>query len=466
MTRTRNATFHGTTGPEADVDAKDYARVPLEAQQDFNRLYDLVTGENGVSSSDTIIHNGESGRGSLLGFPLHAQTLERTLRLWVPAASDPATIVSTYGGDVVIGARPLFIPQGEYSQKFAMRFSQLANPLVWRILDSGGAVVDEGDMAPDDSGEGELYTVTFGSSQFAAPGRYYLEISTDIDNASNNSIMRRVKIWPGRFNPNYSPDTTFLFNGGNSPFPVPVAGAGVPVDVETIHDEMLVAQYAHAGWLLSKFNRNLNAFWEYVRGVPVPGNAALANADTSDTNPTTSRFWANTRAGFASEPLIEVPIFGEFIGAFRKSNGASVVDSAHPPTEGMLDYFAPYPVDLAASTGHKMTCYLPDFRTSTSDFKVAPLFVNENGKGTPTNWECRVLTPAGGSAWVNLTQLGSTRYYVPDNADGAVLNALPAVPFTPDDENEIALQMRNLAGGAAYTHGEIALVGWEAYFDS
>lgn len=400
MTRSRNTAFRGITPPESDVDVKAYQRVLLECVQDFHRLFDVCTGENAISSFDTILHNGDGGAGSLLGVPII-----NTCVLKVPFLEDAST-ANVYGGDLYIYAFPAFIPQGEDFYELVLEF---ASPDVdLEVLDMAGASYYGGLVPSDYDGSRHRWRL-----QFAGTGeRLLFAFRKNIENRGDIPI-RHVRMYSTRLNADVAPRLSS--STGENPFDVPAAGSGLPADtatgVEILHDEMLVAQYALAGRIVTVLNRNLNAMWEYITGSPVPGNDEVTNADSGASNPATSRFMAHTRAPFTSEPLVEWPIFAEGAGCCRVDNGAFCVDNANPGTDGVLDWHVPYPRDLAATTGHQVRVFIPDFPTSPARFKVLAIFINESGKGTPANWEARVTTVSGSSAWVFVTRVGTTDFW-------------------------------------------------------
>jgi hypothetical protein len=447
VTRTRNTAFRGITPPECDVDVKAYQRVVLESVQDFNRLYDVCTGENGVSSVDTILHNCDGGAGSPLGVPII-----NTYVGFKPWLEDAST-ANLYGGDLYIYGFTAFIPQGETAYELVLEFA--SDDVDLEVLDLTGASY-YGGLVPGE------YASTAGGTmrhrwllQFQGTGERLIFLFRKTIETEGDIPIRHVRMYPARLAADVAP--RLASSTGENPFPVPVPASGLPADaatgVEIIHDEMCVAQYALPGRVLTVLNRNLNAMWEYITGSPVPGNDEVTNADTSSTNPTTSRFMAHTQSEFASEPLVEWPLFAEGVGCSRVDNGAFCCDNVNPPTDGVLDWHVPYPRDVAATTGHQIRLRLPDFPTASSQLKILALFVNESGKGTPGNWEARVTTGAGSSAWVFVTQVGSTNLWTAE---------LTAVPFTADINNNIALETRNLA--SAFVFGELAFKGWSGFF--
>lgn len=450
MTRNRNTAFRGITPPESDVDVKAYQRVLLECAQDFNRLYDVCTGENSISGFATILHNGDGGAGSLLGVPIINTYVGK-----LPWLEDAST-ANLYGGDLYIYAFPAFIPQGETFYELVLEF---ASPEVeLEVLDMSGNNYYGGFIPSDygDGGGGANFRHRW-RLQFLGTGERLLFAFRKNIEQSGDIPIRHVRMYPTRLNADVAPRLTS--STGQAPFDVPAAGSGLPADtatgVEILHDEMLVAQYALAGRIVTVLNRNLNALWEYITGSPVPGNDEVTNADSGATNPATSRFMAHTRAPFTSEPLIEWPVFAEGVGCCRVDNGAFCVNNVNPGTDGVLDWHVPYPRDLAATTGHQVRVFIPDFPVSPARFKVLAIFTNENGKGTPGNWEARVTTVAGSSAWVFVTQIGTTNFWQAE---------LTSVPYSSDAINNVALETRNLVG--PYTFSEFAFVGWAGFFTS
>lgn len=438
MTRTRNGSPLGTKTYEGDVDATIFRRVLLEIVQDFHAVEDIVTGEHSPTVPPvvaTMNHDGTAGRGSLLGIPIVNQSIN--VRVGLSTADQ-----LTFGSVVYLLAAPVFVASGETF--FAVEVDAgVDTGLTLEVYDSAGALASEMPLSRHDDGTHRCWQgiVTTGAV-------YTFAIRCRIDGFWN-LVGWRI----------FAPRLTELAGAplfgqdGNLLMPVPTAPAGECMNIETIHDQMIGDNYALAGWVVNKLNRNIAALWEALTGAPIDGHASVTNGDSASTDPVTSRFIAHTRAGtdLVSEPLVDFPVLCEAWGAVRKSTGAPMVNDLSPPTVGLTTWFAPFPVDTSSSRGRIMGVYIPDFPNGAfTTLKMHVLCISEAAKGVPTNWQVRGSTSVASTPFVALTQLGSTKFYVATTA---------AVDFTPDAINQLSLEMQQ-SPASGFVFGELQVLGW------
>lgn len=464
MTRTRNGTFSGLSIFDGDIDAPMFGRALKEIDQDLNTVYDRITGDNSPGSAPVIQvmdHSGVANSGSLLGIPLINYVAP--FSAW--SLGMPAADTATYGGDFYVIACPIFVPAGETTYALEVISAEESDfGFFVSIYDTTGALItEEAQMSYD-----ETISSYVAYPQFVTTGAlYYLFVRARVDDTTSNLSFRGCLMYPSR---PLTPTTQPVFQEGaaqggtDNPIPVPSATAysaygGAPTAVaagsiafETIHDAMFTDDYAIAGWIPTTLNLNIDAVYEALLGAPVDGNATVTNADSGSTDPATSRFIAHTQAGFGNEPKVDYPVMAEPVGCCL-TTGDFMTDNTVPPVVGLLTRYAPFPRAVTESVGHALRLMMPDFQAA--DLRFSFLFVQAPGKGTPTNWQVRVKNVTSGvsSSLVSLTQLGTTPFYV-----ATVTNA----DLTADALASYEMRMKS---GGAFAFGEIAFLGWAAYFD-
>lgn len=428
MARLVGTSFIGVRPSDSDVDAPTWRRVLRAIAKDLALVYDRITGQN--SATDTITHVG-GGRGCPPAFPLVNQGVGRRVR-----SNDAGNRRAA-----VLLACPVMVPEGTTSLTVRVHGD---------VADEVSLRAELRDTSWDVSSASVVRMVRDGEQWHAIlsveAGLQFVVVRGDVEDGPLGTIhawsvhaphMRRGG-GPQRIEGNDS-----------NPFAITSRGSA-PLAFVDIDEDMIADDRPISAWLLTQINRNATGLLEYLTGAPPPGNASLQQADSDDDDPTTSAFFAHTQAGFAAEPDVAFPLAAEALGAVE-SNGAPAIDSAH--TAGLADAYAPIPTSTSESTGHRVRVRVPDLADPT-DVTCTVLCANDPGKGTPTNWECRVVTGAGASARVALTQLGSSGFYSA-TITGIVVDA--------DALETFELQMRNTSG--VTTHGEISLVGYALYYD-
>lgn len=458
MTRTRNGSITGTYDFDADVDAPTFARVLREIAQDVHMLYDSVTGQNSPGSApaiQVIDHSGAAGAGALLGMTSWQQPV------WVRpfmSEGDLATYAIN-GGSVILLAKPHFVCDGENVLVVEVDADEDAEDLYCEVYSAAGALIQSSRMSwasgavSSESGEPRGNGTWRAIFQFTSTGVQTYVVVRRIYEAGRNWCA--LQAWRGFSGRVGGPaQAAFPANGNN--LPVTTGGTGIGA-WELLHDEMFTADYALAGHLPNRLNRMLNGLWEYVTGAPVPGNASVQNANFKD----------HRRAAYATEPLIQLPWFGEGLGAYGWNGDVgggeawALVDTADPPTDGMVSWFAPYPVDVAETTVHRCSVFCDNFDYSTMQLKCTVLatadMLSDAFKYTPTAWEARVYNSAAGtpgSGWVAFTQIGTLPL---------LAATIYVTPPSPGAHNPFELRTRRPTG--TYTFGELAILGWDFFFE-
>jgi hypothetical protein len=180
------------------------------------------------------------------------------------------------------------------------------------------------------------------------------------------------------------------------------------------------------------------------------GNPAL-------TNPARSRFMAHTRSLYAAEPESEMPIFTDAMGAF-KTDGSLVVNLLNPPTFGMLDWYAPWPIQTAQQSVRQVSVKWPDFQTANSGLKAIVLVGSDGFTDIGTDWTASIRTRNG----VSTTTCGA---FIALDANNRYWRATAsAIPFNAEDGDICELLMEKTAG-ALEAINQIVLLGWHVYFD-
>lgn len=454
MTRTRSGSLGGVSPTDADVDQEIFTRCLLTVVQDLNMVYDQVTGANTPSSPPvvpTLKHDGTPQGGSLLALPIANVVLSQILAF-------NSADVAAFGSDVYLACFPVFVCAGESAFRL-----EIDNPdpdllLTCEIYDTTGALVSTPAFDLRDTFNTGLCwraLPTFPSSS----ALFYLAVRMTLP-AFLSPFVGSLRMWPTTAGAGADRGDLDAQSSDGNPQPVPAAAAGNALQFETIHDQMLVNNYATAGWILNTLNRNINALWEALTGAPIDGNSTVTNADSATTNPATSRFLAHTQAGtdIALEPQIDFPVFCEPVGAVR-GNCNFVVENADPPATGLTTWFAPYPRAVSSTNCvvWRNRVYMPDFPNGgTNNLKVTLLFAC-SGKGTPGNWSARINAIVAGSAtgYVAVTRLGTTNFYFATFSN---------VPFTADASELFQVEMKT--SSVSFTFEEIAFLGWSIYFDA
>jgi len=175
-----------------------------------------------------------------------------------------------------------------------------------------------------------------------------------------------------------------------------VAPGADPIGFAQMDDGLFVDSYAINAWMVSRLDANLNALEEFGGGWPAAGNAAFTQTENSAFNPSVSRFSSGQRAGFASEPIPQIPLVSACFGGIKVGGGFLVDPSADPPTVGALEGYAPY-----ALTGGglrelaRVRCCTPAIPVAAGALKWAVLL----GSSTPRTFaDCTVEVQMGTSA--------------------------------------------------------------------
>lgn len=461
MTRLVNAVFGGTPVADVDVDAPTFKRTPQHLAGDVALTHDIVTGKNSISSTVTVVHNGESGRGCPLGLPLVNQYIGADMVLATPAAKDASGGV----GDTIIAPYVLFLPTGEDTLHVAVygsfheRFHDMAHAHV-QVYDSSMVLITDEDMTFSSTeavaGEGSsALTVTISD---LTPGLLIVFISARTDQLPTASdiqvgFIRSVSIHHGRKR-----------NQAIEPFISQAVGIWEPSatqgvahrDFDTDFFDLLqpISAYELVG-----INRNINGLKEFISGAPA-GNGSYTHEDhdgggaPDDVNPARSRFDAHTQSSVhPDEPEVEFPVWAATFGAFLRS-GKFVVDLAEPPTMGMLDFYAPWPQATSAQEISKTFCFIPDFQTASSNLKLVVLLGSES---SPDVGDWTVKGKIDGT-----TSTGSAPVAI-DADDNFWLSQESGLAFTPDEAQQCAIVTER--SGAKTGIGEMCVLAACLYFD-
>lgn len=454
MTRTRNGSITGTYDYDADIDAPIFARVMREIAQDLHMIFDSITGENFPASAPAIQvvdHSGAAGAGSLLGMTSWQQGLFVRPHIH----PDDLAVYAGNGGSIVLLAKPHWVCDGENILVVEIDAYEDAGEPIAELYDASGALISSQRMSLVAGDMGSGARLGEGSGTW---GTIFQVVTTGVQ---NYIVIRRVfdqdrgsiglyawRGYAGRVGPPSVAPPAAVSNA------FPVAASGGQLAMETLHDEMFTADYALAGHIPNKLNRVINGLWEYITGAPIPGNTSL----------TLTYFKEHRRNIYANEPLPQMPLFGEAIGAFGwDANTAggeawSLVNTTDPPTAGMVAWHAPYAVAVTESTLHRCEVFM-DYEMTGNGFKCTVLGVSEMTsdafKYTPSAWECRVynVSDGSGSSWTAFAQVGTL----------PLVQATMNVPYTGVTNNRFELRLRRSTG--TYTFGELAILGWNFYFE-
>lgn len=444
MTRLKNASFAGAPIIDVDVDAPTFQRVIANAIADTARAYDRATGSNGETG--TMIHDG-AGRGCLLGIPWCNQWIDASLNLGVIT---PGSGKHAGDGDTYLGVAPLFMPLGETAIEVWLQGTNLQPyDAAVEIYSTSGVLVTSKRLRNwgENRIRAKLTGLPAGESILVIRGTTYEQRKAPRGGAG---FIDSISIHPGRRRSIDSGDAVPGRGDGNT---IGVTDPGTaPVAWRDFDDLFTQQRFPLSSWLTSGLNRNQNGLFEYLTGWPAGENAAYVHADSGPTNPARSEFAAHTRAGFTTEPLVEFPLMMTFLGAV-KADGYFVVDAVQPPTEGMLDWYAPWPkttatlpVDIA-----KQFTRVPDFSPTDYDLHVSVLALQ--GPSFAGTWSIDVDVGAGNGV-ANFAAVGGG------------LNLLRAKTtlstWGEDNANTINIGINRSAG--ARNVDEIAVLGYSLWF--
>jgi hypothetical protein len=162
---------------------------------------------------------------------------------------------------------------------------------------------------------------------------------------------------------------------------------------------------------------------------------------------------AHTRSRFTAEPELQWPLLSEAFGA-AMLDGHFVVDTAGPPTLGMLDHYAYDPIAVAASTVHRhWPLILPDFQTASSRLKACVLGVSRDAVEA-AKWK---------AAWtVNGTTAANAFAAVANSSSRLWTSKHTAIAFSADASQTVAMLLEKTAAKVA---GDIRIMGACLYFE-
>lgn len=470
MTRLKNPAFVGVSIADTDAGHASYRRAVLNAVADTALVYDMVTGEN--AEPNTITHEG-GGRGAPLNIPWVNQVINKSISLTTP------TTPGDNGGNGVtaILSYIVYVPAGATEMNILMGINLQEDwtDASWkvRLTDTGRespptpfSVVETKTMAEYfDSYAGHSVLSAFFDG--LAPATYLVEVllnTADVVGATNIGRLRSVIIM-GRYGrtTGQSPPILDELTYGVS---TPAAAEGVRfIDLPT---EMFEdgQDMAIDGYTLTRLVRNQNGLREYITGYP-PGGQPYTHEDQTGagapdaTNPARSRFLAHTRSRYPDEGQVPFPVWSECLGAFKTDEKKFAVDLAEPPTVGMLDWFAPWPVDGTQRALHRVFVRFPDFLEGNTTSRLAGAVLLGTARAGAIDltsaWEIRLHTAALGASFVS-----------PLPADGTTSSTLwiarfSAVLFNPDANQKIEIEIRRT--GAKTTVDEICVIAGAMWFE-
>lgn len=442
MPRKKNTNFAGAPMVDVDVDALTFKRVIENAVGDTARAYDRMTGENG--ETNTMIHDG-AGRGCLLGVPWCNQWVGRSLQLQQVVSG-----TGKHGGDgpTWLAAAPWYVPTNEDRAVIELLAESIGQTMqgalrAVQMLTNGTEVtsavfVDVGDGIL----RAELTGLEYGTWTI-------LGIHGETQNRGGAATLDSITVYTGRGRSGAAAmpsRTTADDYGVTDPGTAPIWNR----DFSTV---LFDAGNTINAFITAGLNRLQNGMMEYARNWPAGDDASYTHADSGSTNPSRSEFLAHTRAGFANEGIPPLPLMQNFYGAC-KADGYFVVDAAEPPTEGMLDWYAPWPKTSAALPVDiaKHHINVPDFPTTGGNLEVAVLAMA--GPAFAGTWSITVDVGAA-TVTANFAAVGSTPF----------LFASATLPgtWTPDAGNDVNIGINRTAGARAV--GEICILGDALAFD-
>lgn len=451
MARKKNATFQGATPFEVDVDALTLKDTIENAVGDTALVFDVLTGENG--EANTIRHIG-GGRGCPLGVPLWQQFIYRSLNYYGTGTAKGGTAGATW-----LIAHPFFVPEGE--DKITCRlevdgpFAEMG-PVV-RVTGTTGTDVGSPRPLVARQDEPDAYECEVDG---LSTGLYLVFV--EANTAESGTVAVVLKTWHGYFPRKRAmqSEATRSQSAQNVGVTTPNAAEGVA----HVNFDAALFSYDNPidGYVVAHLNRNLTGLEEYGSGWPAGGNETYTHVDQTsggvadDTDPARSRFHACTRALYASEPELDFPWVAEGIGAYSQ-NATPVIDpKATAPTDGMLEWFAPYPLTASSIVMHRLPGRAPDFQTSSSRLKFAVLAAGD----ALANW--RTSVNAGGGA---VTSAFGTAFSVgaaPGNCWAVATGS--ALAFTGDAVSTIEISTDKTTAFAG-TYTEFFLMGYCLYWE-
>jgi hypothetical protein len=447
MARKRSASFVGSPPRDVVTDASIYERWLSDAAGDMALVADLVTGAN---STTPIDHTG-APLGCPIRVPLAAQHIDRSLIL-------SGAGVTVDEDDFYIIAVPVFVRTGEAGvYRLTVSTKTPAGIDVFAEVRDGSWSLDYGPTpglatvaqvspgARNVSQETQhVWSIALGEGlQYLLVRRYCQFGDSDPDG--------RIIYWTLDHDRTYAGTSNGLEVQGSAVvgdiYPAP--STLTPSTVLDFHDEEIFESGPLNSWVLTYLNRKINAFWEYITGAKIPGNATYQNATT----------WNNNRASFTAEASLEFPICISALGAILSDSGKPSVDDYTDltPSEGLLDW-------MMHPTAHSTTnvvvesqyLRLPNFATGSSALKCSVLIHTPNSTGDAANWRFRVRngTTLSNSGTATPVQIGSSNFHVA---------TVTAIPFDAGVDNALNLQLAHTSNGALTQ--EIDILGCCYYYD-
>lgn len=374
----------GSVIHEATILSHTATTVTLSSAPGF-----VVSGGNDIlRAADTITHNGDDGRGALLGIPYVNQYVGKTIYIEGSGTSKDAGGVATY-----LFACPLFVPAGEDTIQIDILADQnfgrpglkavayLRKPSDFSVIGDDRVAFSMTEIDDNLSGNGLCHyraTITGITPQLLL---FFVEIDTTFFSVYEQGFeFYSISVNPGRIRNRFVAATPTRSTTSDTPVTTPSSTQAVAT---TDFDDDLIDDTNDSlnGYLTTFLNRMLHGLWEFLTGWPAGGNGAYTHVDhdgagvADDVDPARSRFFAHTRTLETSEPECDFPLYAEGFGAF-KVEGGLVVDApaiGSSPTTGMIEWFAPWPTDEAQQTIRNFLVNKPDFPTSPSRLKWAVL---------------------------------------------------------------------------------------------
>lgn len=431
MARVKNASFVGSPMVDVDVDTLTFQRTIKDAVGDSARAYDRATGSNGETG--TMIHDG-AGRGCLLGIPWCNQWIGRNVGL-----RNATSGVAKHGGDgaTYLAAAPFYVPPGE-------------NTAVVQVWKDGLLACPY-----EQNAEAVVYT-TSGTVVVRAPfleGTAVLDGLADGEHILTIEVVTRVILAANTFD-SISIHTGRVRGAGASPTRSTADDYGVtdpgtsPIWWRDFDSEMFSPGLPINGFIIAGLNRSQHGLFEYLTGWPAGDNVSYTHEDNTGQDPTRSEFLAHARAGFASEGVPSFPVQMVFLGAAKR--GYFVVDAVEPPTEGMLEWYAPWPKTSAALplAIAKQRINWPDMPVVAGMLHVSVLALQ--GPAFAGTWSMSTEQAGAHTATANFAAVGGGTNLLRAKTTFAT--------FQPDNVGAIAVSVNRTAGVRAV--GEIAILGY------
>lgn len=450
MARKKNASFVGVPLRDVARDASIYARTIDNTAGDFQLLYDRVTGENSHTVGELITHKG-SGNGCPINIPLGAQCINRNLRVAGAGLS---------GLEHYILIIPVFVPnnsQGEYKLDVDVdtyddeELLCESQTTLWALSSTATGQVLRAER-------GDATTVRFHLT--LGGGWQYIGVRRRLflDEEDTRAFLRGWRFYPWWFSEQTTNGISIpgSASAGNDFPSLSSLTPSVAAD-NTIDTAMTAANSPLDPWVLTRLNRMVGAFWEYLTGSPVSGNNTIALATTRDHN----------RSVFTSEPLLELPMVSVALSALAVEavtikSGYLGTLSTSSPTQGPID-FVRYP-QTTTSGGLPVVhivsqgeLWFPPFATGASSTLAGRVLIADySAAGTiGGNWQARFFIGGSTSAWVTFSNIAGTRLY---EASFSALN------FTAAGANQMRMEIQNTSGSATITGQEIIVLGYSLAF--